>query len=146
MLRRNPGTDAKRRHGDALGPGARNRYQHPGEAEKPVPQPATYHRTHGIRCLHGCYSMGGDQLWGVTRRHKGADHTLAGLRSIRAAQPGGCRLFVILDDLSANKNSRRSAAGPSGPVWSCAYAGERVLCQPDRSAIRSVTRLCHGRF
>jgi transposase len=64
---------------------------------------ATYHRAHGIRYFHGCYSVGDDQLWGVTREHKGADHTLAALKSIRAARPGGYRLFVIMDNLSANK-------------------------------------------
>ena len=66
---------------------------------------ATYHRTHGIRYFHGCYSLGDDQLWGVTREHKGADHTLAALKSIRAARPGGYRLFIIMDNLSANKTA-----------------------------------------
>jgi len=69
----------------------------------PARLPATYHRTHGVRYFHGCYSLGDDQLWGVTRRRKGGDHTLAALKSIRAARPGGYRLFVILDNLSANK-------------------------------------------
>ena len=64
---------------------------------------ATYHRTHGIRYFHGCYCLGDDQLWGVIRERKGADHTLAALKSIRAARPGGYRLYVILDNLSANK-------------------------------------------
>jgi hypothetical protein len=64
---------------------------------------ATYHRTHGIRYFHGCYSIGDDQLWGITREHKGGDHTLAALKSIRAARPGGYRLFVIMDNLAANK-------------------------------------------
>jgi transposase len=71
--------------------------------KKPDRLPATYHRTHGIRYFHGCYSLGDDQLWGITRRRKGGDHTLAALKSIRAARPGGYRLFVILDNLSANK-------------------------------------------
>ena len=62
----------------------------------PVRLRATYHRTHGTRYFHGCYSLGDDQLWGVTREHKGGDHTLAALKSIRAARPGGYRLFVIL--------------------------------------------------
>jgi transposase len=66
---------------------------------------ATYHRTHGVRYFHGCYCMGDDQLRGVTRERKGADHTLAALRSIRAARPGGCRLFVVLDNLPANKTA-----------------------------------------
>src|SRR4029077_10594037 len=55
------------------------------------------------RYFHGCYALGDDQLWGVTREHKGAGHTLAALKSIRAARPGGYRLFVILDNLAANK-------------------------------------------
>jgi transposase len=71
--------------------------------KKPCRLRATYHRTHGIRYFHGCYSLGDDQLWGVVREHKGADHTLAALKSIRAARPGGYRLFVIMDNLSANK-------------------------------------------
>ncbi len=70
---------------------------------KPARLPATYHRTHGIRYFHGCYSVAGDQLWGVTRRRKGGDHTLAALKSIRAARPDGAPIYVILDNLSANK-------------------------------------------
>jgi len=65
--------------------------------------PATYHRTHGTRYFHGCYSLGDDQLWGVVRRRKGGDHTLAALKSIRAARPDGAPIYVILDNLSANK-------------------------------------------
>jgi hypothetical protein len=71
--------------------------------KKPVRLRATCHRTHGIRYFHGCYSLGDDQLRGVVRHRKGADHTLAALKSIRAARPGGCRLFVILDNLPASK-------------------------------------------
>jgi transposase len=73
------------------------------ERKRPVRLPATYHRTQGIRYFHGCYSLANDQLWGVTRERKGGDHTLAALKSIRAARPGGYRLFVILDNLPANK-------------------------------------------
>jgi transposase len=58
----------------------------------PVRLRATYHRTHGIRYFHGCYCVGDDQLRGVTREHKGAVHTLAALKSIRASRPGGYRL------------------------------------------------------
>jgi transposase len=71
--------------------------------KKPIRLPATYHRTQGTRYFHGCYCLADDQLWGVMRARKGADHTLAALKSIRAARPGGYRLFVILDNLSANK-------------------------------------------
>jgi transposase len=70
---------------------------------KPDRLPATYHRTHGIRYFHGCYSLGDDQLWGVVRRRKGADHSLAALKSIRAARPDGAPIYVIMDNLSANK-------------------------------------------
>jgi transposase len=69
----------------------------------PVRLRATCHRTHGIRYFHGCYGIGDDQLQGVVREHKGADHTLAALKSIRAVRPGGYRLFVIMDNLPANK-------------------------------------------
>jgi DDE superfamily endonuclease len=67
---------------------------------------ATYHRTHGVRYFHGCYSVGDDQLWGVTRLRKGADHTLAALKSIRSARPDGAPIYVILDNLSANKTAK----------------------------------------
>jgi transposase len=72
------------------------------QQKKPARLRATYHRTHGIRYFHG-YSLADDQLWGIMRERKGGDHTLAALKSIRAARPGGYRLFVILDNLSANK-------------------------------------------
>jgi hypothetical protein len=72
---------------------------------KPDRLPATYRRTHGTRYLHGCYSLGDDQLWGVVRRRKGADHTLAALQSIRAARPDGEPIHIILDNLSANKTA-----------------------------------------
>ena len=64
--------------------------------KRPVRLRATYHRTHGIRCFHGCYCVGDDQLRGITREHKGAGHTLAALKSVRAARPDGYRLFVIM--------------------------------------------------
>lgn len=35
---------------------------------EPQRQPANYHKLHGVRQLHGCYSIGDDQLWGVARR------------------------------------------------------------------------------
>jgi transposase len=70
---------------------------------RPDRLPATYRRTHGIRYFHGCYSLGDDQLWGVIRRRKGGDHSLAALKSIRAARPDGAKIYVIMDNLSANK-------------------------------------------
>ena len=95
--------------------------------KRPARLRATYHRTHGIRYFHGCYCVGDDQLRGITREHKGADHTLAALKSIRAARPDGYRLFVIMDNLAANTTpairrwARRENAGlcftPANASW-----------------------------
>ncbi|WP_328404917.1 IS630 family transposase [Streptomyces sp. NBC_00390] len=73
---------------------------------QPERHPATYHRTHGVRYFHGCYSVGDDRQWGVNRRKKGAVNTLAALRSIRAARPDGAPIYVILDHLSAHKGDK----------------------------------------
>ncbi|GAB2812158.1 IS630 family transposase [Actinocorallia aurea] len=70
---------------------------------KPDRLPATYHRTHGIRYFHGCYSLADDQLWGVNRERKGGKNTLAALKTIRARKPDGAPIYVIMDNLSANK-------------------------------------------
>jgi DDE superfamily endonuclease len=86
---------------------------------KPTRLPATYHRTHGIRYFHGCYSLGDDQLWGVTRRRKGADHTLAALKSIRTTRPDGAPIYVILDNLSANKTPAIRAWAARNKVELC---------------------------
>jgi transposase len=34
------------------------------EQSEPQRQPANYHKTHGVRQFHGCYSIGDDQMWG----------------------------------------------------------------------------------
>ncbi|WTW82673.1 helix-turn-helix domain-containing protein [Streptomyces canus] len=64
------------------------------EQRRPDRLPATYHRTHGVRYFHGCYSVGDDRLWGVNRRKKGAANTLAALKSIRAARPDGAPIYA----------------------------------------------------
>jgi transposase len=93
---------------------------------KPVRLPATYHRTHGVRYFHGCYSLGDDQLWGVNRRRKGGgDHSLAALKSIRAARPDGAPIYVIMDNLSANKT-------PAVRAWAARHKVE--LCLTPTSA------------
>src|SRR5262249_53532335 len=71
--------------------------------KQPARLRATSHRARDIRYFHGCYSVGDDQLWGITCERKGADHTLAALKSIRATRPSGYRLLAIWDNLSANK-------------------------------------------
>lgn len=38
-----------------------------GWTGRPDRLPATFHRTHGVRYFHGCYSVGDDTLWSVNR-------------------------------------------------------------------------------
>jgi transposase len=75
-------------------------------AGEPQRQAANYHKLHGVRQFHGCYSVGDDTLFGVVRRRKSAVNTLAALRSIRAARPDGEPIYVILDNLSAHKGAK----------------------------------------
>ena len=69
--------------------------------------------------LHGCYSLGDGQLWGVVRERKGGDHSLAALKSIRAARPDGVPIYVILDNLSANKTPAIRAWARKNKVELC---------------------------
>ena len=71
--------------------------------KRPQRQPANYHRLHGVRQFHGCYSIGDDELWGVVRHRKSGVNVLKALRSIRARRDDGDWIFVILDNLSAHK-------------------------------------------
>ena len=75
-----------------------------GPAGQSVAVAATYHRTHGVSYFHGCYSLADDQLSGINRRSKGGDHTLAALKCVRAARPADEHIYMIMDNLSANKN------------------------------------------
>jgi hypothetical protein len=99
--------------------------------KKPRRLPATYHRTHGIRYFHGCYSLGDDQLRGVVRLRKGGDHTLAALKSIRAARPGGYRLFVIAGQPIGEQDSRHPRLGTERQRRAVLYAHQRIVGQPD---------------
>ena len=74
-------------------------------AGKPQRQPANYNKLHGVRQFHGCYSIGDDELFGVVRIRKGAVNTLKALKSIRARRPDGEAIYVILDNLSAHKDT-----------------------------------------
>ncbi len=88
--------------------------------------PATYRRTHGIRYFHGCYSYGDDQLWGVIRRRKGGDHTLSAFKSIRAARPDGAPIYIIMDNLAANKT-------PTIRAWAARHQVELCLTPTNAS-------------
>ena len=72
----------------------------------PQRQPANYHRLHGVRQFHGCYSIGDDELWGVVRHRKSGVNVLKALRSIRSRRPDGEQIYVILDNLSAHKGKK----------------------------------------
>jgi len=114
--------------------------------KKPVRLRATYHRTHGIRYFHGCYSLGDDQLRGVVREHKGADHTLAALKPVRAARPGGCRLFVIMDNLAANKTPAIRRWAGRGNVELCFTPVNASWANPIEAQFGASPHLCHGRL
>ncbi len=84
--------------------------------KRPARLRATYHRTHGIRYFHGCYCVGDERLRGITGEHKGAGHTLAALKSIRAARPDGYRLFVINAGAARNLKLHNRAGARSWPA------------------------------
>ena len=88
--------------------------------------PATYHRTHGIRYFHGCYDLARDKLWGILHEHKGGKHTLAALKTIRAARPDGAPIYVIEDNLAANKT-------PAIRAWAAAHNVELCLTPTNAS-------------
>jgi transposase len=107
---------------------------------RPDRLPATYRRTHGIRYFHGCYSLGDDRLWGVIRLHKGGGHTLAALKSIRAARPDGAPIYVILDNLSANKTPAIRAWAKKNKVELCltpTYASWANPIEPQFGPLRT---------
>jgi transposase len=87
--------------------------------KRPQRQPANYHKDHGVRQFHGCYSVGEDILWGVVRASKGTGNTLAALKSIRRARPDGEPIYVIMDNLNCHK-------GPVIRQW--ASANQVELC------------------
>jgi len=87
---------------------------------------ATYKRTHGIRYFHGCYDLARDQLWGVLHEHKGGKHTLAALKTIRAARPDGAPIYVIEDNLSCNKT-------PAIRAWAAKHNVELCLTPTNAS-------------
>jgi DDE superfamily endonuclease len=63
--------------------------------------------------------LGDDQLWGVNRRRKGGDHSLSAIKSIRAARPDGAPVYVIMDNLSANKTPAVRAWAARNKVELC---------------------------
>ena len=72
---------------DEFGPLAIRPVAGAGWARRGRPQRlrANYHKGHGVRQFHGCYSVGDDMLWGVVRQRKSAANTLAALRCAASA-------------------------------------------------------------
>jgi len=89
------------------------------EQRHPDRLPANYHKLAGVRQFHGCYSIGEDTLWGVVRARKSAVNTLAALKTIRAARPGGAPIYIILDNLSAHKGTKIRAWAARNKVELC---------------------------
>jgi hypothetical protein len=56
---------------------------------------------------------------GRDRRRKGGDHSLTALNSIRAARPDGASVYVIMDNLSANKTPAIRAWARKNKVELC---------------------------
>ena len=114
------------------------------ERKRPARLPATYHRPHGIRYFHGCYSLGDDQLWGVIRARKGGDHTLAA-----PVDPGGPprRLPAVCDPGQPlrEQDARDPRLGGARQRRVVLHAPQCLVGQPDRSAVRSRADLRHGR-
>ena len=113
------------------------------EQRRPDRLPATYHRTHGVRYFHGCYSVGDDRLWGVNRRKKGAANTLAALKSIRAARPDGAPIYVIMDNLSAHKGADIRRWAKKHKVELCFTPDLRLVGKPDRGTLWTAEAVHH---
>ena len=102
-------------------------------AGRPPRIAANYHKAHGVRQFHGCYSIGGDTLWGVVRQRKSAANTLAALKSIRARHSDGERIYVILDNLSAHKGPLRAPVGTRQQSRAVLHPDLQLLGQPDEA-------------
>ncbi|GAA1270367.1 hypothetical protein GCM10009609_36820 [Pseudonocardia aurantiaca] len=83
---------------------------------------------------------------GVLRRRKGDDHTLAALKSIRAARPDGAPIHVIMDNLAANKTPCDPGVGGAQQGRIVLHPDQRLPGQPDRGPVRVVAHLRHGRL
>jgi transposase len=81
--------------------------------------PANYHKLHGVRQFHGCYSVGEDTMWGAVRQRKSAANTLAALTSIRTARPDGAPIYIILDNLSAHRGDKIRTWAAANKVELC---------------------------
>ena len=63
---------------------------------------ATYTRKQGVEQLHGFYDVHADCLVGRVRKQKTAQDVLACFKRLRQCYPMQLRIYLILDNLSAN--------------------------------------------
>jgi transposase len=122
---------------------------------------ANYNKNCGVRQFHACYSIGDDEIFGVVRRRKGADYTLAAIKSCRARRPKEVeRIYVILDNLSAHQGKKiRDWCGrhnvelcftPTYSSWAnpieCHFGPTRdfVLNNSDHASHTTLTRRLHA--
>jgi transposase len=63
---------------------------------------ATYTRKRGVEQLHGFYDVHADCLVGRVRKRKTSDDIVASFRRLRACYPKQLRIYVVMDNLSAN--------------------------------------------
>jgi len=74
---------------------------------KPQRHRATYSRKQGTEQLHGFYDVHADCLAGRVRKHKTAKDIEACFAKLRSAYPGPIRIYVVMDNLSANVRAAR---------------------------------------
>lgn len=72
---------------------------------KPQRHRATFTRKHGIEQLHGFYDVHADCLVGRVRKRKTAKDIAACFAQVRACYPIQIRLYIVMDNLSANKRA-----------------------------------------
>lgn len=74
---------------------------------KPQRQRATYTRKQGTEQLHGFYDVHADCLVGFVRKRKTSKDIQACFTRVRACYPIQVRLYVVMDNLSANKRAAK---------------------------------------
>ena len=72
---------------------------------KPQRLRATYSRKHGVEQLHAFYDVHADCLVGRVRKRKTAPDIVACFARLRRCYPMQLRLYIVLDNLSANRRA-----------------------------------------
>lgn len=75
---------------------------------KPQRHRATYTRKQGTEQLHGFYDVHADCLAGRVRKRKTAKDIEACFAKLRSAYPIQIRLYIVLDNLSANVRAAKN--------------------------------------